>query len=608
MTVNVPYNIALIQFNPVVGNPCANSSRIVDYINRVSKKGATVVFFGEMALTGYHAQDIFFNEQIVEQTNKAWKDIKKSALENNCGVCVGMPRRNPHSPQGAKHLYNSIRFYQPPSYEFVQDKVCIPTYGEFDEYRWFQPASIRNIKIRKINDDHFGFLICEDGWNNKYGIENRLYRLYLQDPIEKLINSAKNKGIKLKAIVNLSASPDYIGKQDLRIEMFSKIAEHYKVPLVFLNIVGAQDELIFGGRSFIINENGQLIHEMKGFTEDEFIFCPAQINSYKKQNKTKQKHNKYEELDSMMGLYLKDYFRKSSTVTGKVKTILGLSGGKDSTAVAAILKRHLGKDAVEGVIMPYKISQYTMPESVTLAQELADKLGIKHRTIDISMMVDSTSKELQLQPNSLAHQNLQARTRSMILWSIANKEGMVVINTTNFSEAATGYGTIGGDLLGLPILASLPATTVIQYLKWLKEKGEQAISEEMIGREPSAELAPNQKDADELGDYEYIDPILESIRMNFGDMEKVVEQFMDVKNTIYGSIYNGTPQKKKQFIKTLKFLAKKLLTQTEYKRWYYNKTPQFTPFSWLRWKWPVVNGYMDIEKNVDNAFEKLGLG
>ena len=597
---------ALIQFNPVVGNPQINTVRIIDYMRKAKEKGAQIVFFGEMALTGYHAQDIFFNEQIIEQTNKAWKDIKKAAQQNKCGVCLGMPRWNPHSPQGAKHLYNSIRFFQHPAYEFVQDKVCIPTYGEFDEYRWFQPASIRNIKIHKINNDYLGFLICEDGWNNKYGLENRLYRLYLQDPIEKLIHSAKKRKINLKAIINLSASPDYVGKQDLRIEMFSKIAAHYKVPIVFLNIVGAQDELVFGGRSFIINEKGQLVHELKGFVEDEFIFNLDEINNLKNYKKVKEKDRNYEELDGMIGLYLKDYFRKSGMTAQNIKTILGLSGGKDSTAAAVILKRHLGKDAVEGVIMPYKTGKYTMQQSIRLAEELADKLGIKHRTIDITETVEKSSTQLQLQPDSLAHQNLQARTRATILWSLANKEGRVVINTTNFSEAATGYGTIGGDLLGLPLLASLPATTITRYLRWLKENGEQAISEEMIVREPSAELAPNQKDSDELGDYEYIDPILESIRMNFGDMEKVVVQFTDRKNSRYSKIYNETPQKRQKFGKTLKFLARKLLVNTEYKRWYYNKTPQFTPFSWLRWKWPVVNGFMDIEGSVEKAFEKLG--
>ena len=588
--------IALVQFNPVVGNPAYNAERIVGWLDKAKDKGGDFVLFGELVLAGYCSQDLFFNKDIIKKTQEAWVYIKEVASKKSIGVGLGMPRWNRYSRSGAKHLFNSFAMFVPDEIEFIQDKVCIPSYGEFDETRWFQSASIRNVKPRAIGNKTWGFLICEDGWNNKHGVPDPLYRLYSQDPIERLSKLSKKSNRPLDFFVNISASPDYIGKQELRLEMNKKIAIHYKTPIIFLNNVGAQDELIFSGRSFMLDNKGQVVFEMKAFEEDMKVIS---LDNIEKTKAYKPMH-KMQELDGLMGTYLKDYFNKSkmksnsgNAKSAQVKTVLGLSGGKDSTAVACILKRHLGQENVLGIMLPYKMGEYTQPASKKLAEAVANQLGIEVREIAITQAVDDLKKELKVITNSLAHQNLQARIRATILWTIANQENRVVINTTNFSEAAMGYGTIGGDLLGLPLIASLPATTVIDYLKWLKDQGETAITEEMINRPPSAELVPGQLDADELGAYSYIDPLIESLRMNYGDINEVIKHFSKTKSK-QNNQYTNTTANKEIFLERLSFLAKKLLKDSEFKRWYYNKTPQFTPYSWLRWKWPVANGYFDI--------------
>lgn len=625
-------NICLAQINPIVGNPEFNAIRIIQHLEIAKKKEAEFVLFGELSLTGYYAQDQFFNDFFLEKVESALKMILFAAKKLELGFALGLPRRNPNQSKGEKHLLNSLYIYNPSSEYCFQDKILIPTYAEFDEYRWFQSGNLENIIIHKIGTNNIGFVLCEDGWNNRVGIPDNQYRLYDQDPIQHLINLSQKQERPLSAIINISASPNYVGKQQQRLEMNSKIANHYKTPIIFLNLVGGQDELIFGGQSFVLNNKGQIVKTFQAFEEDIQILNLTTINQLPFILHSQSTIPHMSELDGLMGLYLKDYFKKSRLLIDDkpltlkeqlfvdikkaeaiikpfqqqnktAKVILGLSGGKDSTAVAVILKRHLGAKNVVGVMMPYRYGEYTQPKSKKLATKLAKKLGIEVREYSIENTTDSLLKQLNVKETSLAHQNLQARLRATILWTIANKEGFTVINTTNFSEAAMGYGTIGGDLLGLPLIASLPATTIIKYLSWLKEdQKETAITSDMIHRPPSAELAPGQLDAKELGEYSYIDPIIESLRMNFGDLNKVVQQFTS--NIKENHIYTGTPENKEVFKKHLTNLAKKLLIYSEFKRWYYFKTPQFTPFSWLRWKWPIANGYFDIDLYLEELLNE----
>lgn len=569
--------VAIHQFDPIIGNPAHNLKRMVSMVNQ---SDADVHLFGELALTGYYAQDVFFNNAVQQEVEKCLIEIENVSRETISEIGIGFPQVN--VVVGQKSLFNTFKLFGKKC--FSQNKVCLPTYKEFDENRWFQAGDEKQVKVRKIGDEYFGFLICEDGWNSPYGGMPEKYRLYEADLYENLYKEAQILGVRLSAFINVSASPDYIGKQQIRVEMFSKVAKHYETPIVFVNLVGAQDELVFGGRSFVINSKGELVLELKGFVEDSMVVDTSEIN---RMPVIHQGYDSMQELDEMIGCYLKGYFRKAG-LTDKT-AVLGLSGGKDSTAVAVALKRHLGAAKVLGVMMPYRLGKYTAKLSKQIAERLAEGLGIEVREVAIDEMVEPILSALKLRKDSLAHQNVQARVRANVLWAIANEENGIVINTTNFSEAAVGYGTIGGDLLGLPLIASIPATMVVKYLEWLKEDGEEVLDLEMINRPPSAELTPGQLDADELGDYEYIDPILESLRMNYGDNQIVRHQLLN-KKAIECERYWSDIDK---FDEKLRFLSRKLINQTEFKRWYYNRTPQFTPFSWLRWKWPLANSKMN---------------
>lgn len=580
--------IAIIQFNPFIGNPEKNLIAIKTKLLNAKINGAKLVLLGELALSGYYAQDLFFNETYINKVYKTHLEINKLCKELNLKAVYGLPLRTQQTK--SKNLYNSlclVNFSKEPLY---QHKKLIPTYKEFDEYRWFQPGQQSESIIYELGNKKFGFLICEDGWNNEVGIQDPKYLLYENDPIHSFFQSKNIPDF----LINISASPDYLGKQNKRISMYQKIAKHYNTSIIFVNLVGAQDELIFSGRSFVINNKGDVYHECNAFKEDLFVF-DSDLTEQKKDYKPL---SEMEELDGLLKLYLEDYFKKSGLEENCEKIFVGLSGGKDSTLVASVLKKALPSKKIIGISMPYKLKEYTMPESVRLAKELANNLKIEFRLFEIDKLVDPYITTFDLTKTSLAHQNAQARVRANILWNLANKENGLVINTTNFSEAAVGYGTIGGDLLGLPLIASIPATVVIKYLFWLKENGHEYLTNEMILRPPSAELCPGQLDAIELGDYNYIDPLLEALRMNYCDQTKVLALFENKKHPDHHKYFGDTASKLK-FLDTLSFLNKRMAKTSEFKRWYYNKTPQITPYGWLRWKWPIANAYFDSDNSFD---------
>ena len=242
------YNMRIVihQFDPIVGNPTLNLNRMVAMVKSAE---ANLHLFGELSLTGYYAQDIFLNLSVQREVDNCLVELENVSRETFSEIGIGFSQTN--EEVGQKSLFNTFKLFGKNG--FSQNKVCLPTYKEFDENRWFQSGDINQVHVRKISDEYFGFLICEDGWNSPYGGLPDKYRLYEADLYEKLFLEAKHLSVKLSAFINISSSPEYLGKQRIRIEMFSKVAKHYKTPLVFVNTVGAQDELIFGGRSFVIN-------------------------------------------------------------------------------------------------------------------------------------------------------------------------------------------------------------------------------------------------------------------------------------------------------------------------------------------------------------------
>ncbi|MDD5456469.1 MAG: NAD(+) synthase [Candidatus Margulisbacteria bacterium] len=623
-----PYLASLEQFNPVVGNPEYNAVRMINKMVMAAAQGAKVTIFPELALNGYHAQDLFFNEMIMDRTEEAIEMLRYAARQLNIGFITSVACRNPEQYKGEKYLVNRLMIYIPEEkIDFTRNKTTLPDYQEFREYRYWEigdPADIRPVALKNIS---LGALICEESWNNPAAFPDPRERLYRHDPVE-IIHSQT----PLNVNINTSASPDWLGKDRIRHNMQSVVARTYKTPQIFLNLVCGQDELLFMGKSFVMNSRGEMVAEMKVGKEDTLLLDLKNINNMQPLNidisKPQSEDELMEHLDKMFRLYLRDYFYKSGLGKFEQETdldinpywfmdhqkaeriirpykdrpvlqpevVIGLSGGVDSSLVATICARHLGPKNVKGIIMTYRENEYTQPESITLAKELSGNLGIE--TVEIPVY-ENTIKFYQpyigFEEGDLTHQNMQARLRMIIAWAVGNKENRVVMNTTNFTEAALGYGTIGGDLLGLPLIASLPKTLVRRYADWLS-KQMSSMSREMIWRKPSAELAPDQFDENELGEYDVIDPILESLRISRGNIKDALKRFYPV---------NGNTEEKKLFIDHFKFLAAKLLKGTEFKRNYYNRTPQFTSFAWLRWIWPMANGHFDIDRYIQEAVNEL---
>ena len=359
--------------------------------------------------------------------------------------------------------------------------------------------------------------------------------------------------------------------------------------MAWINTGGFQDELGFWGGTHVFNSRGELVLLLP--QNEELLSCfdlhaldsmPV-VADWRWQLGSEEGLMK--ELDSALGLYLKDYFRKSG-LSGKV--LLGLSGGIDSSVVATAAAKHLGPANVLGVRMP---SRFNSHQEMALAVDLAANLKITLRDLPIEPYLQPIEAGLGAGAGSLAHENLQARLRALMLWTIANQEDRVVLNTTNWTEAAMGYGTIGGDLLGLPLIASLPKTWVYRLARYYKDSGFPSITQAHLDIAPTAALKPDQSDESSFGArYWVLDAVLEDLFMNYGDLEKTKQKLQTDTNLLqrYQPI-NGIADKPSSLAAVIDRCAQALLKQTEFKRWYYNRTPQFTPYAWLRWRWPLAN-------------------
>ena len=617
--------VSLEQFNPVVGNPEYNAVRMINKMTQASTHGAVLCIFPETALNGYHSQDLFFNEMLLDKTEKALSLLYYASKQLGVGFLTTVARRNNENSHGHKPLVNQLICYLPQSdFHFSRNKTTLPDYQEFREYRYWEIGNPKDIKPLEIGEYKYGALVCEESWNSPQAFPDASERLYPYDPVDLLHQQGP-----LLATINTTGSPEWIGKQLIRYHMQSTTARVYGTPQVFVNLVGAQDELIFMGQSFVMNSHGELVLELQSGQEDSHIIDLNNIDDMPIIPKSPTAFGEDElmqQLDNMTKLYLQDYFNKSGMArlnhpsdlhinqelfedyayarrivsayqdkpVKPAKVVLGLSGGIDSGLVATICARHLGPANVKAVMMPYRLHRYTHEDSIRLASQLSDNLGIELLSIPIiEETVGFYQEQIGFNDGDLTHQNMQARIRAMILWAIANKENRVVINTTNFSEAATGYGTIGGDLLGLPLIASLPKTLVYRYSRWLSAQMT-SLTEEMITRRPTAELAEGQYDDIELGKYEDIDPILESLRISRGDLRDTMQRFFPT---------HGSSLDQQEFMARITKLAGKLLRTTEFKRNYYNRTPQFTPLAWQRWIWPMANAHFDIERYLEEILK-----
>lgn len=493
--------IALAQYNYHIGNFEYNTRKIIDGIEQAKKQGADMVVFSELSVCGYPSGDFLeFNDYI----NKCYEAVHQIAHYcTHIAAIVGAPDRN--QGKKGKPLFNGAFFLYDGEIRHIYHKGLLPNYDIFEEYRYFEPAT--KFELIEYKGIKIGLTICEDLWNLN---DNPLY---VNNPMEILAQ----KGAEL--MINIAASPFSWDHGYERKKMLSDNSKKYGLPMVYVNQVGAQTEIIFDGGSLLINPKGEIVDELSYFEED---FRTITIDDLEKKpgkypDPTEDVAQKIPNIYKAITLGIRDYFSK----LGFSSAILGLSGGIDSAVTMALAVEALGSQNVLGVLMP---SKFSSDHSIADAKQLAENLGCPYRLISISETTHSFETQLQPWfqglPFDIAEENIQARTRAVILMALSNKFGHVLLNTSNKSEAAVGYGTLYGDMCGgLSVLGDVYKTDVFRLARYINRHGE-LIPENSINKPPSAELRPNQKDSDSLPEYEILDKVLfEYIENRLGPQE-----------------------------------------------------------------------------------------
>ncbi|HTE26402.1 NAD+ synthase [Flavitalea sp.] len=505
--------IALAQQNYHIGNFEENTRKAIEAIKKAKNDGADIIVFTELSICGYPPRDFLEFEDFINKCDQAINEIKQHA--DTIAVIVGAPQRNTISE--GKSLFNAAWFLYEKEVLATTQKTLLPTYDVFDENRYFEPAYQWNVipfKGKKI-----ALTICEDIWNLG---DNPLYRIC---PMDILMEQSPD------LMLNISASPFDYDHDDDRKEVIRANVLKYKLPIFYCNAVGSQTEIVFDGGSLVMNAQGRIVKELAYFKEDYFVYDsedfardsgstsgplnpdrqfdkemrvfkmndPARIMEYMIAEKN------IGEIHQALILGIRDYFSK----LGFTKAILGSSGGIDSAVTLALAVEAIGHENVRAVLLP---SQYSTSHSVTDAELLSQRLNNPYEIIEIKNVYESLMTALKPAfkdlPFSVAEENLQSRTRGNILMAIANKFGYILLNTSNKSELATGYGTLYGDMAGgLSVLGDVYKTQVYALARYIN-KNKEIIPANIIEKAPSAELRPNQRDSDSLPDYSILDKIL----------------------------------------------------------------------------------------------------
>jgi NAD+ synthase (glutamine-hydrolysing) len=480
--------VALLQINPTAGDITGNSALIIRGARNAQAAGADLVVTPELALMGYLPRDLLMSPGFVR---RSCQELTRIAVELKDAppMLVGVATPNP-SEMG-RPLYNSAVLLKDGAVGQAFHKTLLPTYDVFDEDRYFEPAE--DPGVLELNGCRLGISICEDVWNDRDFWQRRRYH---HDPIEQLAQAGA------QAIINLSASPFTVGKQLLRERMLGQMAQKYGLPLAWVNQVGANDDLIFDGRSGAFDAQGRSFARAKGFAEDLVVVdLTASTGTIAEDDFTPEA-----EIWNALVLGVRDYARK----TRFTKVLLGLSGGVDSALTAAIAADAMGAENVLGVMMP---SRYSSKGSVDDSVELARNLGIQTLELPISGIMGTYDEVLAEafagRKADVTEENIQSRIRGNLLMALSNKFGSLLLTTGNKSEMSVGYCTLYGDMNGgLAVIADLPKMTVYRVCDWRNRRGAD-IPEAILTKAPSAELRPDQKDQDSLPPYELLDQILE---------------------------------------------------------------------------------------------------
>jgi NAD+ synthase (glutamine-hydrolysing) len=479
--------ISIAQLNYHIGNFEGNLEKMLRAVEQAKQDGSDLICFSELATCGYPPRDFLEFDDFIELSEETVNKLAEAAQD--IAIVVGSPSHNPVI-EGKDH-YNSAFFLADGKIQQVQHKTLLPTYDIFDEYRYFEPAT--EFKVVEYKGKRIALSICEDIWN--LGNENPLYTIC---PLDEMMPQQPD------FILNLSASPFSYDQAEDRIRVVKANVERYKIPMFYVNHSGAQTEIIFDGGSLVMSPDAKIYEELPYFEECIRTYELDDVIKGKSKEHQQPKH-KIQLIHDALLVGIRDYFGK----LGFKKTILGLSGGSDSAVVAVLAQRALGQENVRVILMP---SQFSSDHSVNDARELAQNLGIQYDIIPIEEIYKSYEEALKphfwAYPFNIAEENIQARIRGMLLMAFSNKFGNILLNTSNKSEMAVGYGTLYGDMCGgLSVIGDLYKTEVFELARYIN-KDEEVIPENIIIKPPSAELRPDQKDTDSLPDYVVLDEIL----------------------------------------------------------------------------------------------------
>ena len=490
---------ALGQFNALVGDLAGNAGKMRNIYTQALHSDVDLLVFPELAVCGYPPEDLLLKEHFLRDNRLTLEKLAADCPDKT--LIVGFAE----SYQGSS--YNSAAVLQTGSITKTYRKGLLPNYGVFDERRYFRPGT--DSVVINVGGLNVAITICADIWD-----------------IEWLAGFLRNAG-QIQMILNISASPFHMGKTEQRQQMLGRCAKKFNCAVSYCNLVGGQDELVFDGRSMFADSTGKVIAQARAFEEDLLIadIIPTgdgAVQVEPTQPPPPQPTDTIDEVYQALVLGTRDYARKN----GFKKTLLGLSGGIDSSVTAAIAVAALGAENVVGLTMP---SKFNSPETKAAAEKLAGNLGIEFLTIPIESILEQFNRSLQSAPGwdskGIAYENLQARIRGSILMSLSNSTGSLVLTTGNKSETAVGYATLYGDTAGgFAVIKDVPKTLVYKLAEHINQiTGRQIIPADVLSRPPSAELRPNQKDSDALPDYDLLDKILKG----YVEEDKSVQQLAE---------------------------------------------------------------------------------
>jgi NAD+ synthase (glutamine-hydrolysing) len=507
--------IALAQINPTVGDFAGNTKKILEYAVRAHELGAGLVVFPELAMCGYPPADFLEKTAFIDRAGQAVAEIAAwTAGDGRCSILCGTVM--PSTSRVGKRVRNVAALLSRGKVSFVQQKMLLPFYDVFDEQRYFEPAGQQSLTC--VDGEPLAITVCEDAWNDKNFWPRPMYKV---DPVETLMGLWETQSEEMagqqRIIVNISASPYWQGKPQVRQKMLAALAVRHDAYVVMVNQVGGNDSLVFDGSSLVVRPDGEVVKRAASFAEDLVIFDT-------KDEKAAVAEAAMDEVAAMwhaLVLGTRDYVRKC----GFSKVLVGLSGGIDSALVATIAVEALGAENVLGVGMP---SEYSSLGSIEDARQLAKNLGVRFELLpvhDVFAQYQEALKPLfEGTPFGLAEENLQSRIRGTLLMALSNKFGALVLTTGNKSEMSTGYCTLYGDMVGaLAVIGDVMKTRVYALSRYVNRERE-VIPRETLEKAPSAELRPEQRDTDSLPPYDVLDPILEAYVERYWSAEQIASE------------------------------------------------------------------------------------